>query len=609
MKYDSGPETRPESVSATTTGRPTGAGCVRTVSGGGSARFVRGGVRTRRLSAAALVCACVLLAPLVARADTFNGYQAGNWPSPTLSNSPDCLEGNSADYTVTVSNVGAPVTVLSIHGGGIEAYTSGITSALANLYGFNRYDFNAHGMTRCLKGDSNMGVLHITATHFDDSRLVSLLASSSNAVAIHGYADSRGYAKGVMCVGGANSAARSTFIAQVNSSASLWSMYALTPVNAPSAGGGACGDLAGTASTNIVNRTSSGGGLQLELGKGLRADLANTANHSYDTLRNIVYGAISAAMQAGAQGQWTCSDGWYITGYYVPREDELPGPSEQIYVEGVGSLSFSQNFLNETRTEGWGITHLGWALGYYSSTWHRSDAGPLDAAGNPLAVGTIAVDPTLIPAGAQVQISTLPSPWGSTTFQATDTGSGIIGKHIDAFTGTGATAQQETFRITSTGNRVCFTIGAAGDPSRYNFEGGTTQGWQSSGGAIADVSNSDVNSFYGERSLAVYILNQHDTQQAFVPSPGVPAGKTITFRVWISANSGLTAVQPYVLEGAAGGWRWTGNYKSVAQLRPGEWNEIQVVVPSNAAQLDSLGVEFFSDGSTASTAYVDSVNW
>jgi hypothetical protein len=68
-------------------------------------------------------------------------------------------------------------------------------------------------------------------------------------------------------------------------------------------------------------------------------------------------------------------------------------------------------------------------------------------------------------------------------------------------------------------------------------------------------------------------------------------------------------VQPYVLEGPAGGWRWTGNYKSLSQLHPGEWNAIQVVVPSDAAQLDSLGVEFFSNGSTASTAYVDSVTW
>ena len=159
--------------------------------------------------------------------------------------------------------------------------------------------------------------------------------------------------------------------------------------------------------------------------------------------------------QTGA-GQSTCSDGWYITGYYVPREDELPGTAEQISVEGAGNLSFSQTFLTETRTEGWGITRFGWALGFYSNAWHRSDAGPLDSSGKVLTVGTIAVDRSIIPAGSQVQVSTLPSPWGSKTLLATDVGNGIVGQHIDVFTGTGATAEQETFRITSNNNRVCF---------------------------------------------------------------------------------------------------------------------------------------------------------
>jgi 3D (Asp-Asp-Asp) domain-containing protein len=154
--------------------------------------------------------------------------------------------------------------------------------------------------------------------------------------------------------------------------------------------------------------------------------------------------------------QWACSDGWYITGYYVPKEDERPGTMEQIYVERVGNMSFSDNFLGETRIEGWGITRFGWSLGYHSGGWHRSDAGPLDAAGNLLTVGAIAIDRSLVPAGAQVQISTLPSPWGSKTFNATDVGVGIIGQHIDVFTGTGRTAEEETFRITSNDNRVCF---------------------------------------------------------------------------------------------------------------------------------------------------------
>jgi 3D (Asp-Asp-Asp) domain-containing protein len=160
---------------------------------------------------------------------------------------------------------------------------------------------------------------------------------------------------------------------------------------------------------------------------------------------------------AQTQSKSSCSEGWYVTGYYIPREDELPGDSEEITVERVGNLSFSQEFLNETRTEGWGITRFGWALGYYSGGWHRSDAGALDAAGNLLSEGAIAIDRTLIPPGAQVQISTLPDPWSSKTFRATDVGVGITGQHIDVFTGTGRVAEEETFRITSNNNRVCFT--------------------------------------------------------------------------------------------------------------------------------------------------------
>jgi 3D (Asp-Asp-Asp) domain-containing protein len=154
--------------------------------------------------------------------------------------------------------------------------------------------------------------------------------------------------------------------------------------------------------------------------------------------------------------QPTCSNGWYITGYYVPVESELPDAAEQIYVEREGDLSFSKKFLSETHTEGWGITRFGWALGYHTGGWHRSDRGALDADGNLLTIGAIAIDRSVIPSGAQVQISTLPNPWTSKVFNATDIGAGITGQHIDVFTGVGSTAEQETFRITSENNRVCF---------------------------------------------------------------------------------------------------------------------------------------------------------
>ncbi len=265
---------------------------------GGASDFHGVATKRRRLLVAALILVCVSLATLSARADYYNCYQSGNCAAPALSNASDCVEGT--DYNVNASNFGSRVTVLAIHGGGIEPNTSQISAALSGSYGWNLYDFNAHGSTQCPNSK-----LHITATSFDDARAVALVGASSKAVAIHGYADSRGYAKGIMCVGGADAGARGAFISYVNGNSASWSQYTLTPLDAPSAGSGACGDLTGTASSNIVNRTSSGGGLQLELNSGLRADLANTSNHSYDALRGIVYGAILQAM-GGESGQAGC---------------------------------------------------------------------------------------------------------------------------------------------------------------------------------------------------------------------------------------------------------------------------------------------------------------
>jgi 3D (Asp-Asp-Asp) domain-containing protein len=152
---------------------------------------------------------------------------------------------------------------------------------------------------------------------------------------------------------------------------------------------------------------------------------------------------------------WICSDGWYITGYFTPIESDYSGPMQSVNIQGVGSDSFPSDFLSEVQIEGWGKTRYGWYIGYYSSAWHKSSA-PLDSSGNPLVVGTIAVDPSIIRQGATVKIPTLVSPWGSRIFAATDVGGGIVGKHIDVYCGEGSAARQETFRITSQNNQVCY---------------------------------------------------------------------------------------------------------------------------------------------------------
>ena len=97
---------------------------------------------------------------------------------------------------------------------------------------------------------------------------------------------------------------------------------------------------------------------------------------------------------------------------------------------------------------------------------------------------------------------------------------------------------------------------------------------------------------------------------AKLANPTVPAGATLTFHVWIPVGSTLSAVQPYVLQGAAGGWAWTGTWRSASSLQAGGWNTLTVAVPSNASALAEVGVLFsLSGASGGAAAYVDSVSY
>lgn len=144
---------------------------------------------------------------------------------------------------------------------------------------------------------------------------------------------------------------------------------------------------------------------------------------------------------------------------------------------------------------------------------------------------------------------------------------------------------------------------------QYDFEDGT-DGWDKSGAPITSVAQSTSQHFSGSNSLAVNISGASGSPYAYVSSPSTPAGATVTYHVWIPANSQITAIQPYVLQGAAGGWTWTGNYQSISSLQTNAWNTLTVTVPSNAVvPLYQLGVQFFTGATWTGTCYIDAVGW
>ena len=232
-------------------------------------------------------------------ADYFDCFDRANC-SNALSRSSTCL--NPRDYHTTALDVGSDVTVLSFHGGKIELKTSEIASAIANKYGWNHYDLNAHGTSTCLQGQSNFKRLHITATNFDDPEALHIVGTYSKSIAIHGYSNSRGYPKGTICVGGGNQNQVNAFIDYVNQNKSTFESspngYPLIAINATSVSGKGeqCYGLKGTSTNNIVNKNAGNGGLQIELSLGMRKDLANLKNTNFNLLRNVIYEGVVKAM-------------------------------------------------------------------------------------------------------------------------------------------------------------------------------------------------------------------------------------------------------------------------------------------------------------------------
>ncbi len=258
--------------------------------------------------AAAVLCALavIVLAPAPAAADTFDCYEGC---ADSLVAETDCIEDvePTGDWHTTCTDLadcpdaGSDVTVLTIHGGRIERWTTEIGDELADLYGWNRYDFNAHLITngdcRDLATDGsstndNSEVLHVTATHFDHAEALDLVGDHPDAVSIHGCGASCSAA--TICVGGANTQ-------QVNGFNAYFDQYenlvpaaieaAAVPSTTPFCGS----NLAGVHEDNIVNRTSTDQGLQLEMSLDVREDLASGALAD-DLLRGVVYGAVAVAL-------------------------------------------------------------------------------------------------------------------------------------------------------------------------------------------------------------------------------------------------------------------------------------------------------------------------
>jgi phage replication-related protein YjqB (UPF0714/DUF867 family) len=152
------------------------------------------------------------------------------------------------DYRITVQDRGTCVAILAPHGGTIEPETASIARAVAgndlSFYLFEALHAGAHGD------------YHITSHRFDEPRALALVAGADTSIAIHGRKDD---GTDTVWLGGRDETLRDAVGDALRA-----------------AGFGAALNkaLPGVHPSNICNRTRSGTGVQLELPRSLRRNLA-----------------------------------------------------------------------------------------------------------------------------------------------------------------------------------------------------------------------------------------------------------------------------------------------------------------------------------------------
>lgn len=153
------------------------------------------------------------------------------------------------EYEIVCERRPSPVAVIAPHGGRIEPATSLIAKTIAadseNLY--------------CFEGLKSERALHITSHNFDEPQCVALLSQCSLAVSIHGLrAETR--SDGDILVGGLDAGLRDSVVKTLNNAGFRASTILEGPFSA-------------VHPMNIVNRTKSKMGTQIEICRDLRDQL------------------------------------------------------------------------------------------------------------------------------------------------------------------------------------------------------------------------------------------------------------------------------------------------------------------------------------------------
>lgn len=182
-------------------------------------------------------------------------------------------EAEGVAYTVVTREQSADTVIVAPHGGNIEPGTTELALAIAGTE-FSCYSFVG------LKPEKNSG-LHITSTRFDEPRCLAMISRARRVITLHG---ERSQAQ-VLYTGGRDA----QLIGQYEESLRAQGFEVAEHDNPL---------LQGTSARNICNQGTTGAGVQLELGRGLRAALFQSLDEQGRLTTTNVFTELVSALRA-----------------------------------------------------------------------------------------------------------------------------------------------------------------------------------------------------------------------------------------------------------------------------------------------------------------------
>ncbi|MGW8777916.1 poly-gamma-glutamate hydrolase family protein [Streptomyces sp. NPDC055796] len=200
------------------------------------------------------------------------------------------------DNTSPTSTPVRSTAVIAPHGGGIEAGTSELCLALAGYQPAGAGDTLPTALSGVPQRDywmfealASSGELHVTSTHCDDPAALAVCGNNLYAVSLHGFTPKAGQPAKQILIGGRDQRL-------MRNLASAFEKYGFTPSAAtPELAvtvtlSGVDAALDGDDPANIVNRTRTGAGAQLELSTALREAMFGAFGSAADRRRTAGVG-------------------------------------------------------------------------------------------------------------------------------------------------------------------------------------------------------------------------------------------------------------------------------------------------------------------------------